>query len=169
MPVRHPSFLIVAAIGLTGCSYFQSAPTPPVHAAEAPQAAAAAVAAPKDQGWNAEKAKVIADNRIDVPFEEGSAALGPDADKKLDAAARLFRDAGPAVMFSTGCTDASGEEYNNLLLSARRAQTVKKALADRGIPPSRIQLRAYGASDPVDPANPAAPSNRRVIVTWRMA
>ena len=90
----------------------------------------------------------------------------PDADKQLDIAARLFRDVRPVSMFSVGYSDAVGDEFNNLLLSARRARTVKAALIARGIPANQILLRAYGQSDPIDRAHPDAPENRRVLVTW---
>ena len=54
-------------------------------------------------------------------------------------------------MFSTGFSDASGgSEYDNLLLAARRARTVKIALVARGIPANQVQLRSFGQSDPVE-------------------
>lgn len=105
-------------------------------------------------------------NQIQVTFASGSERLMPDADKQLDIAVRLFRDVRPVMMFSVGYSDAVGTEFDNLVLSARRARTVKTALVARGIPANQIALRAYGQSDPIDKANPNAPENRRVLVTW---
>ena len=105
-------------------------------------------------------------NNIEIKFANGSDRLAPDAANQLDVAARLFRDVRPVSMFSTGYSDASGSEYDNLILSARRARTVKMALIARGIPASQILLRAFGQSDPADKADPNAAANRRVLVTW---
>ena len=99
-------------------------------------------------------------------FASGSDRLMPGSDEQLDIAARLFRDVRPVRMFSVGYSDNVGGEFDNLVLSARRARTVKAALVSRGIPANQIMLRAYGESDPVDRSNPAAPENRRVLVTW---
>jgi len=54
----------------------------------------------------------------------------------LDGAARLYRDAKPEAMIIVGHSDKTGEEFANLILSGRRADAVKKALVDRGIPVS---------------------------------
>ena len=105
-------------------------------------------------------------NQIQVNFASGSDRLMPDADQQLDVAARLFRDVRPVMMFSVGYSDSVGGEFDNVVLSARRARTVKAALVARGIPANQIGLRAYGQSDPVDKANPADPANRRVLVIW---
>ncbi len=115
-----------------------------------------------------EEARAVVNDQIAITFTDGSAALSDDANKKLDLAARLFRDANPVLMFTTGHSDNSGDEYANLLLSARRAQAVKKALVARGIPADRLLLRAMGASDPVTNEAPSAAENRRVVVTWRL-
>lgn len=105
-------------------------------------------------------------NNIEIKFANGSDRLAPDAGNQLDIAARLFRDVRPVSMFSVGYSDASGNEYDNLILSAKRARTVKQALIARGIPANQIMLRAYGQSDPIDKANPDDAANRRVLVTW---
>jgi OOP family OmpA-OmpF porin len=94
--------------------------------------------------------------------------LTPEANKQLDLAARLFRDANPVVMFTTGYTDQSGDEYSNVILSARRAEAVKRGLVARGIPANRLLIQALGESDPANTADPLAAENRRVTITWRL-
>ncbi len=110
----------------------------------------------------------VADNKVEVIFPEGGATLTPQANEQLDLAARLFRDANPVVMFTTGYSDPSGDEYNNLLLSARRAQAVKRGLVARGIPANRLLIQALGESELANSADPRAAENRRVIITWRL-
>lgn len=101
------------------------------------------------------------DNQLIITFSAGSSALTPLANSQLDLAARLYRDAHPHVMFASGHTDASGDEFGNVLLSARRSHAVQQALVARGVPASRLLMRAFGASEPVDG------EARRVVVTWR--
>ena len=115
-----------------------------------------------------QEAAAIADNRVQVIFPVGIATLTPEANQKLDLAARLFRDANPVAMFTAGYTDKSGDEYGNVLLSARRAEAVKRGLVARGIPANRLLIQALGESDPANATDPLAPENRRVIITWRL-
>ena len=153
--VRLPLISLALGLAAAGCAQqtpqVALAPEPPAQKAVTPmQEAGAAV-----------------DNRIVVAFAPGSDRLSPDAGKQLDIAARLFRDVRPVTMFSTGFSDASGgSEYDNLLLAARRARTVKIALVARGIPANQVQLRSLGQSDPVERSDPDAAANRRVTVTW---
>ena len=103
---------------------------------------------------------------ITVPFEAG-ATITPEAAAVLDGAARLYRTAGPEVMIVAGHSDTSGEgphrEMDNLILSARRADAVKNALVDRGIPASHLQVTAVGEAEPVQGIAPS----RSAVVTWR--
>lgn len=143
------SIALTILLGVAGCAQSPALPPPAVSTVSVGQEAVAAVR-----------------NNIEVKFANGSDRLAPDAGNQLDLAARLFRDVRPVSMFSVGYSDATGNEYDNLILSAKRARTVKMALIARGIPANQIMLRAYGQSDPVDKANPADAANRRVLVTW---
>ncbi len=136
------------------------------HAAAAVQAPATVALATKPTAG--QEVAAVANDRIQITFPNGGATLTPEADKQLDLAARLFRDANPVLMFTSGYADNTGDEYANLMLSARRAQAVKQGLVARGIPADRLLLQAFGTSDPADPADPAAAANRRVVVTWRL-
>jgi len=103
------------------------------------------------------------DESLTIAFDEGGARLSPQADDQLDTAARLYRDAKPEVMIVSGHSDKTGGEYQNLILSARRADLVKKALVDRGVPAERLQIVAIGEAEPVVGVVPS----RSAIVTWR--
>lgn len=145
------SIALTILFGVAGCAQGPALPPPTPAVSNVPvgQEVAAAVR-----------------NNIEVKFANGSDRLAPDAGNQLDLAARLFRDVRPVSMFSVGYSDATGNEYDNLILSAKRARTVKMALIARGIPANQIMLRAFGQSDPIDKSNPADPANRRVLVTW---
>lgn len=154
---RLRPLLFSLALGVAGCAQQQqsavaTAPTPP----------------PQKNVTVGQELGAAVNNQIEVTFASGSDRLMPGADQQLDVAARLFRDVRPVAMFSVGYSDAVGSEFDNLVLSARRARTVKAALVARGIPADQVLLRAYGQSDPIDSANPNAPENRRVLVTWRI-
>lgn len=113
-------------------------------------------------------AAVPDNNRLIIQFAPGSHTLTPVANAQLDLAAGLYRDAHPYVMFAAGHTDQSGGEIGNLLLSVKRGQVVKQGLVARGVPAERLLIQAFGASDPLDAGDPAAPENRRAVVTWRV-
>ena len=100
---------------------------------------------------------------VTVDFDHGSVALSAAALEQMDAAARLYRDAHPEVMIVTGHTDKTGEEFPNVILSARRAEAVKKALADRGVPAERLQIVADGEAEPV----PGILPSRTAVLSWR--
>lgn len=104
-----------------------------------------------------------ADESLTIDFNTAGTTLSPQAKSQLDGAARLYRDAQPEVMIISGHSDKSGEEFANLILSARRADIVKKALVDRGIPAERLQIVAVGEAELV----PTAPPSRTAVVTWR--
>lgn len=143
---------VAPVILLAACA---AQPKPAVTAA-ATQPAAAPAPAPKPA--SAEP--------LVVDFRSGSAVLSPKAGATLDHAARLFRAGNPVVMVVAGYSDATGKPYNNLILSAARANTVRTGLVSRGIPANRLQMQAFGESDPANSTNPDAGANRRVLISW---
>ena len=100
---------------------------------------------------------------LTIAFDKANAALSPAALAQLDGAARLYRDARPEIMTIAGHSDKDGQEYDNLILSARRANLVKRALVDRGIPAERLQIVAIGEAELVV----GVPASRSAVVTWR--
>ncbi len=154
MQPSRPLAVLGAVVALAAC-----AQRPPPPAVEPPLATKPSVG---------QEIGAVAQNKVEITFAAGSAKLDPSADTQLDLAARLFRDVNPVAMFSIGYTDPVGDEFQNVILSARRAQAVKRGLVARGIPPDRVRLQALGSSDPANAANPTAPENRRVAVQWRI-
>jgi outer membrane protein OmpA-like peptidoglycan-associated protein len=137
--------------------------TQPASQASAPPPTATASATPTAP---APAAKASVESLV-IDFPLGSAALSADADSKLDQAGRLYREASPVQMTVAGHTDRTGDDFSNLLLSARRADVVKKGLVDRGIPADKLQLQAFGASEPAVVPDPNSAANRAAVITWR--
>lgn len=163
--IQKESFLKLAlaafaTVGLAGCA------TP----SAGPNAGATGLPPPSQvtKVTVAQEVGAVANNQVEVTFPRGGTTLTPEGNKQLDLAARLFRDASPVVMFTTGYSDRSGDEYANVLLSARRAEVVKRGLVARGIPPGRLLIRANGASELANTADPLSAQNRRVVITWQL-
>lgn len=105
-----------------------------------------------------------------VLFEEGDAALQLDALEPLRQVAAVLKDDRHAVQVE-GHTDttpiATPRFASNWELSAVRAGSVVRLLADAGIAPSRLTVLGYGDTRPVasnDTAEGRA-RNRRVAIT----
>lgn len=142
--------LVGCACLLTACAGQQAPSSEPVGRTAASGPASQDIAKPADES-------------LTINFDTADATLSLQANSQLDGAARLYRDARPEVMIISGHSDKTGQEFANLVLSGRRADAVKKALVDRGIPAERLQIVAIGQAEPV--AN--VPSSRSAVVTWR--
>ena len=93
-------------------------------------------------------------------------SVEPDAAAKTkldDLAARLKVYKGVKIDVN-GYTDALGSTTLNKQLSQRRADTVKKYLAGKGIDPARITATGYGETNFLDPANKNSKKNRRIEI-----
>jgi OOP family OmpA-OmpF porin len=171
MQPAHRTFSwLVTIVSLSGLAACASVKASPNAGASAPAAETAKAAPPPlaTKPTVGQEVGAVMTNHVDIDFPEGSATLTPAADEKLDLAARLFRDANPVVMFTSGHTDKAGDEFANVLLSARRAESVKKALVERGIPADRLLIQALGETDLANSSDPYAAENRRVTITWRL-
>ena len=156
------TLVIGALLGAAACSSTTAGPNAAATTAVPP------APPPVSQPTVTAEAGAVVSNKVDVTFPAGGATLTPEAEQKLDLAARLYRDAHPVLMFTTGYTDRSGDEYQNVLLSARRAEAVKRALVARGIPAERLLIQALGESELANASDPESPENRRVVITWRL-
>lgn len=102
-----------------------------------------------------------------IEFAESSADLTAASGKTLDAVAGLLKKCGSAKVEVGGYTDNQGSQASSLPLSQRRAEAVRAALVDRGVPGTRVTAKGYGESNPVasnDTADGRA-ANRRVEIT----
>jgi outer membrane protein OmpA-like peptidoglycan-associated protein len=84
----------------------------------------------------------------DFLFDFDRAELRPEAAPALAELAQHIAAANKVVMIE-GHTDAIGTESYNQTLSERRAVAVRIALAGRGLPATRLNVRGFGKSRPV--------------------
>jgi outer membrane protein OmpA-like peptidoglycan-associated protein len=102
----------------------------------------------------------------DVLFDTGRATLNPGAAMKLDRLASFLNEHPDRRVQIEGFTDSVGSDAYNQDLSERRAESVKAALVNRGIDPSRVSTEGYGKAYPVANNNDSGGRqlNRRVEV-----
>ncbi|MET0286880.1 MAG: OmpA family protein [Polyangiales bacterium] len=130
--------------------------------------------APEERGGNGDGCPdapriAIEDGEIEIQgkivFALNSAELAPQNAKVLELLATLLNDnEGIKHIQVEGHTDTTGDEAFNKQLSLGRAQTVVKALVQRGVKAERLSARGLGTSQPqaknTTPAGRAR--NRRV-------
>lgn len=100
-----------------------------------------------------------------VAFASGSSTLTADARVQIEElAAWLAGEPGPVEI--RGHTDAAGEAEANRELSLRRAESVRRALIELGLPAARLSAVGYGEEAPIaDNGTPEGrAANRRVEV-----
>ncbi|WP_413206534.1 OmpA family protein [Rhodospirillum sp. A1_3_36] len=89
-------------------------------------------------------ALVVEEVSFQVYFGLDSSRLSAEAEATLNEASQLFMTGAPARVVVIGYTDTSGPADYNILLSQRRAESVARALAQRGIASEVMTLEAYG-------------------------
>lgn len=99
-------------------------------------------------------------------FGSGSASLTAQAQASLRALAGQLRG-GSAAISIEGHTDSQGADAANLALSKQRAEAVRRALEDGGLPGARLSATGKGETDPVSDNTSAdgRARNRRVEIT----
>ena len=103
----------------------------------------------------------------EILFALNSAEIHPMSKEALSQIAQAL--AAPqlkdAKILVEGHTDGTGTPERNLALSQERAEAVRNYLVNEaGISPDRLSAVGKGQSDPIDPNNPLAPENRRVVL-----
>lgn len=111
----------------------------------------------------------VAQNEYIVYFDWDSARLTPEGLRIIDQAAAAGRNNSSSRIVIVGNADLSGSPAYNLRLSLRRADAVRAALAQRGIPTERTSVTALGDTEPAVPTARGVrePRNRRVVITVR--
>ena len=101
-----------------------------------------------------------------VFFGVDSAQLDNRASATVGEAYAAYQAEFSARISASGYTDRAGSEEYNMALSMRRANAVKEALVQRGVPASSIVAVARGENDPmvVTADQVSEAKNRRVVV-----
>ena len=104
--------------------------------------------------------------KSDYLFATNSSTLLPGSYDELNRVANVLRQYPETTIQIAGHTDSTGSEEFNQRLSERRAESVRNALINMGVNPSRLTMVGYGESRPIASNNTEAgrQQNRRVEV-----
>lgn len=83
---------------------------------------------------------------LTVFFASGAHAVAPGEIQKLDRLAAKLRDHPGRVVSLHGYSDSGGNPRHNFILSVKRADAVKRYLADKGYPGDRVLIIGHGAA-----------------------
>jgi hypothetical protein len=99
-----------------------------------------------------------------VFFDWDSTRLNQQSMVVIGQAAQAFKSRGGSQITATGHTDTSGGDAYNMALSLRRANVVKDALVQQGVPPMAINAVGVGKAGLLvqTPDGVREPQNRRV-------
>jgi len=143
-----------------------AAAQPAYEPAPAAESAAARPSKPKPQRVASQAAPVAASERavgFPINFDINSASIRQDSEAFLDAIGGLMQKDPSMRILVEGHTDASGSYGRNVELSRARADSVVDFLITRyGVEPSRLMAVGKGPREPLNPASPYSPDNRRV-------
>jgi OOP family OmpA-OmpF porin len=105
-------------------------------------------------------------NSFMVFFDWDRSNLSQQAMTTIGQAANAYKTKGSARVVATGHADRSGPENYNMALSLRRANAVKDALVQNGVPATAISVVGKGESQPLVPTADGVrePQNRRVEI-----
>lgn len=104
-------------------------------------------------------------NASNVQFVTGSATLTAAAKKELDKAARILNEQYPQLKLEiSGYTDNTGKADKNMVLSQKRAESVKAYLIKKKIDEARMTAKGYGQDQPIadNATKEGRAKNRRV-------
>lgn len=94
-----------------------------------------------------------------ITFEFDKDNLTPESEKIIDDIATILKQDPSKKYLITGYTDSKGAASYNENLSQRRAETISKALIDRGI--DKIRLKSRGVGSKISVAQPNVADNIR--------
>lgn len=110
----------------------------------------------------------LMEDQQSIFFDAASARVKPEAAHLLSLVATELKKL-PNKVIIEGHTDSRplsrADGYTNWELSADRANSARQVMSAVGLSDSQIaQVRGCAATEPRDPKNPTAPSNRRVTI-----
>jgi peptidoglycan-associated lipoprotein len=90
-----------------------------------------------------------AEGLSDIFFDIDSASLPDRSRQVVEANARLLKATQGWRVHIEGHCDERGSDAYNIVLGERRAQAVRQALADLGIPVNQVHVVSYGEERPL--------------------
>lgn len=105
-----------------------------------------------------------------IYFDTAKHRLKPASYATVDEIVRAIQHYKPVSVVIEGGADARGSHPYNFALSDRRANVVKQALIDRGIPENLLFTKSYGKTQPVasNDSKKGRRLNRRVDITLNL-
>ncbi len=102
-----------------------------------------------------------------IKFNEGSAAIAPESEGKLDRLIAILGRCPDATIEIGGHTDSGGTTARNQALSQIRAEAVVEYLEGAGIAADRLSAVGYGEADPIasNDTEEGRAQNRRIEFT----
>ena len=101
-----------------------------------------------------------------VYFDSGSADIGLDFDEQIRSAGVYLFDDPTMRAVIEGHSDEVGSSPDNVALSLRRAEAIKRRLVQQyTINPAQIEVVAYGENRPVIGELGTASRNRRAVIS----
>lgn len=112
----------------------------------------------------AEVIKIFTQALTGIQFETGKDVIRPTSFIILNNVVKIMQENPEYLLEINGHTDNVGDDDDNLDLSNRRANSVKKYLSDKGVDAARMTAQGYGETKPVEDNATAAgrAKNRRV-------
>lgn len=170
-PLIRLSLALAAVSSLTACPSPEVKPDPkpdakPAVTAPPPPTPAQAAAEYKAKGQGELDAALAQLRNVSVFFEFDSSTLTKDASDKLGVVGDvLSRHPELDVKIEGNCDERGSAQYN-LALGQKRAEVVKKYLAQLGVKEAQIKAISLGSEKPADPGHDedAWKKNRRADV-----
>jgi outer membrane protein OmpA-like peptidoglycan-associated protein len=102
----------------------------------------------------------------DVTFDYDSAIIRPGLYSEIDRISNVLIKYPQTVIRVEGHTDSTGSRSYNMVLSQRRADSVKNLIVQRGVSLTRIETMPYGESMPIadNSTETGRSMNRRVEI-----
>lgn len=103
----------------------------------------------------------------EIGFEPNKGDIAGDPKPTLDRLAKAMTDCADFRIEIGGHTDAQGSEATNAQLSRLRAQAVRQAMEEAGIPVAHLTAKGYGESQPIadNETEAGRETNRRIAFT----
>jgi outer membrane protein OmpA-like peptidoglycan-associated protein len=104
-----------------------------------------------------------------IYFDTGKSVIKPESNPTLDEITKLLKNSPQLQLYVVGHTDSVGTLETNLKLSADRAESVVKALVERGISAARLKSAGVGPYAPAasNRTDEGKARNRRVELVER--